>query len=164
MRQLGGGTVASGVLDAYPKPPPTVAVALPIARVNRLLGMDIPIEKAADILRRLEFEVEVDGGLIHAAVPDHRLDISQDAVIAQADLIEEITRIYGYDKIPDTIMADEMPPQRANIKIMLEERIRDILVGLGPARGHQLSLYSPRHRSRADTRRRTFLSAGGRLC
>ena len=131
MRRLGGGAIAKGVLDAYPKPPPTVKAVLPIARVNRLLGMAIPIEDAADILRRLEFEVEVADDVIRAAVPDHRLDISHDPVIAQADLVEEITRIHGYDKIPNTIMADEMPPQRANITVMLEERIRDILVGLG---------------------------------
>ena len=131
MRRHGGGTAAQGVLDAYPNPPETVAVDLPIARVNRLLGMDMPIEKAAGILRRLEFEIEVAGDVLRAVVPDHRLDISQDAVIAQADLVEEISRIHGYDKIPETIMADEMPPQRANIEVMLEERIRDILVGLG---------------------------------
>jgi len=131
MRRHGGGTVAQGVLDAYPNPPPTIRVDLPIARVNRLLGMDIAIENAADILRRLEFELDIEGDVIRAAVPDHRLDISHDAVIAQADLAEEIARIYGYDNIPNTMMADEMPPQRENIAVMLEERIRDILVGLG---------------------------------
>ena len=44
MHQLGGGTIAQGVLDAYPKPPDTVTVALPIARVNRLLGMEVDVE------------------------------------------------------------------------------------------------------------------------
>ena len=131
MRRHGGGTVASGILDAFPKPAATVTVELPIARVKHLLGMDITIEEAADILRRLEFDVEIKGGLIHAVVPDHRLDISQDAVTGQADLIEEIARIHGYDKIPDTMLADEMPPQHENIQVMLEERIRDTLVGLG---------------------------------
>ena len=44
MHQLGGGTIAQGVLDAYPKPPDTVTVALPIARINRLLGMEVDVE------------------------------------------------------------------------------------------------------------------------
>lgn len=131
MRQLGGGTIADGVLDVYPNIPETVNVALPISEVKRLLGMDIEISQAVDILKRLEFEVEAKGDVIHAIVPNHRLDISSDDAIGQADLIEEIVRIYGYDRIPDTIMADEMPPQRENIDVHIEDQIRDILVGLG---------------------------------
>ena len=131
MRQLGGGTVAQGVLDAYPKPPPTVTVALPIARVTKLLGMEVSLDLAADVLRRLEFAVRIDGDVIHATAPDHRLDISADPAVGQADLLEEIARIVGYDRIPETIMADEMPPQRENAPLLIEERIRDNLVGQG---------------------------------
>lgn len=131
MRQLGGGQIAQGVIDEYPTVPETVEVDLAIAQVNRLLGMDIDINEASDILKRLEFDVTVNGDSLHAVVPDHRMDISDDPVIGAADLIEEVARIYGYDKIPDTIMADEMPPQRENINVMIEDRIRDELVGLG---------------------------------
>ena len=131
MRQLGGGTIAEGLLDMYPNPPEAVQVALPIREVKRLLGMDMELKQAVDILKKLEFQVETKGDVIHATVPDHRLDISSDEAIGQADLIEEIARIYGYDNIPDTMMADEMPPQRENTNVIIEERIRDILVGLG---------------------------------
>ena len=131
MRQLGGGTVAKGVIDDYPNPPETVKVELPISEVTRLLGMEIEIERAVEILNGLEFEAKAEGDVIYAIVPDHRLDISSDRVIGQADLVEEIARIYGYDRIPDTIMADEMPPQRENTTVLLEDQIRDILVGLG---------------------------------
>ncbi len=131
MRQLGSGQVADGVLDAYPKPPATVTVDLPIERVSRLLGMEVALDQAADVLRRLEFEVEVNGDMIRATAPDHRLDISSDEVVGQADLLEEIARIIGYDRIPESIMADEMPPQRENTAVMIEERIRDILVEQG---------------------------------
>ena len=131
MRQLGGGTVATGVVDAYPSPPETVSVAVSIERVNALLGMDISIAQAADALRRLEFEVRIDEDVIHATAPDHRLDISADPIVGQADLLEEIARVLGYDQIPETIMADEMPPQRENTSVFIEERLRDILVGLG---------------------------------
>lgn len=131
MRLLGGGTIAVGVLDAYPLPPAAVTVEAPIERVNRLLGMEVTIDQAADVLRRLEFQVAVEGEVIRATAPDHRLDISADPVIGQHDLLEEIARIIGYDQIPDTIMADEMPPQRENTSVLIEERIRDILVGAG---------------------------------
>ncbi len=131
MRQLGGGTVARGLLDAYPLPPATVAVDLPIARVKRLLGMEVSLEQAADVLRRLEFEVEIRGDVIRAIAPDHRLDINADPIVGQADLLEEIARVIGYDQIPDTIMADEMPPQSQNTPLLIQERIRDSLVGQG---------------------------------
>ncbi len=131
MRQLGGGTVASGVVDTYPRPPETATVKASIERINQLLGMDVAIEQAADVLRRLEFEVTVTGDIIKATAPDHRLDISADPVVGQHDLLEEIARVIGYDQIPDTIMADEMPPQRENTTVLIEERIRDILVAAG---------------------------------
>ncbi len=131
MRQLGGGTVAAGVVDAYPAPPETVTVAVPIERINALLGMDIEIDQAADALRRLEFETRIDDDVIHATAPDHRLDISADPIVGRADLLEEIARMLGYDRIPETIMADEMPPQRENTSVFIEERVRDILAGLG---------------------------------
>ena len=131
MRQLGGGQVARGLLDEYPAPPPTVTVELPVERVSRLLGMDVSREVAADVLRRLEFDVTIAGDAIRATAPDHRLDISADAAVGQADLLEEIARIIGYDQIPETIMADEMPPQRENTAVVIEERIRDLLVGQG---------------------------------
>lgn len=130
MRQFGGGQVAQGVIDEYPLPPETVKVDLPVSEITRLLGMEIPIETAADILSRLQFEVTIDTDTLHVIAPDHRMDIST-GVIGQADLVEEVIRIYGYDKIPNTIMADEMPPQRTNIALEHEEVVRDLLVNLG---------------------------------
>ncbi len=57
--------------------------------------------------------------------------ISAQGVIGVADLMEEIARIYGYERIPETRMADELPPQRSNPALEQEERMRDLLVGLG---------------------------------
>jgi phenylalanyl-tRNA synthetase beta chain len=130
MRQTGGGTIAQGIIDAYPNPPEALQIDLPASEIQRLLGMDFAVETAADILMRLEFDVTVNGDTLHVTVPDHRLDIGTD-VIGQADLIEEIARIHGYDAIPDTIMADAMPPQWANTALESEERVRDLLVALG---------------------------------
>ena len=75
--------------------------------------------------------MRIDEDVIHATAPDHRLDISADPIVGQADLLEEIARVLGYDQIPETIMADEMPPQRENTSVFIEELLRDILVGLG---------------------------------
>jgi phenylalanyl-tRNA synthetase beta chain len=130
MRQTGGGQIAKGIIDDYPKPPPVVEVDLPASRVTRLVGVEIPTEQAADILRRLEFKVSANGDTLHAVAPDYRMDIGT-GVVGQADLIEEIARIYGYDRIPVTMIADEMPPQWSNTALEREERARDVLVALG---------------------------------
>lgn len=131
MRQTGGGQVAEGIIDDYPLPPATVKVDLAIGEVYRLLGLTFTVEEAARLLRSLEFSVDIDGDVLHVTVPDHRMDISDEPVTGQADLIEEIARIYGYDRIPNTIIADEMPPQWSDVQREGEEQTRDILVALG---------------------------------
>lgn len=130
MRRLGGGEIAEGIIDQYPQPAEEITVELPISDVDRLLGMDISIQTAADILSRLQFDVTIDGDKIHAKAPDYRTDINQ-GIVGRADVIEEIARIYGYDRVPNTIMADEMPEQNALRSFEYEERIRDLLVDLG---------------------------------
>jgi len=52
-------------------------------------------------------------------------------VVGKADILEEVARIYGYDRIPETRMADELPPQKGNLDLEIEEELRDILVDLG---------------------------------
>ena len=68
--------------------------------------------------------------MLHATTPDYRTDIST-GIVGQADLVEEIARIIGYDKIPTTIIADEMPEQKRNRTLEIEEEIRNLLVSLG---------------------------------
>jgi phenylalanyl-tRNA synthetase beta chain len=130
MQELAGGVIATGLIDAYPLPAkdPTVEVTADDAR--RWLGIDLSIQEMAEILGRLEFKVEVEGGSVRATAPDHRLDIGE-GVIGKADLMEEIARIYGYDRIPETQISDTIPPQYGNPKLELEERIRDTMVRLG---------------------------------
>ncbi|MCZ7542518.1 MAG: phenylalanine--tRNA ligase subunit beta [Anaerolineae bacterium] len=134
MRQLGGGQIAQGVIDDYPMPPPVAEVDLPLAMVQRISGLPLTMGEVVDILTRLEFACTVtdDGAAVHVVTPPHRLDISpDDPLTARADLVEEITRIYGYDRIPNTLIVDELPPQRANASLEREERVRDVLVEAG---------------------------------
>lgn len=131
MRQTGGGQVAKGIIDEYPKPAPVVTVDLPVSEVKRLLGIAIPAAECASLLKRQGFKVEIKGETLHVTAPDNRMDINSEPATGQADLIEEIARIYGYDNIPDTLMVDEMPPQWENTALEREEKARDVLVGLG---------------------------------
>ena len=130
MRQTGGGTVANGIIDEYPLPAPEIAVNLPVKQIERILGVPISADEAANLLMRGGFSVHYDGDSLDVAVPDTRMDIGE-GIIGQADLIEEVARIYGYGNIPTTIIADAMPPQRGNPALDLEERTRDLLVALG---------------------------------
>ncbi|NWF69281.1 MAG: phenylalanine--tRNA ligase subunit beta [Chloroflexi bacterium] len=130
MRQSGGGTVAQGVIDVYPHPLLRTQIELPMNEVRRLMGVDIEIGRAAAILTALGFDVLRGTDALLVTVPDNRLDIGE-GVVGQADLVEEIARIYGYDNLPDTIMADAMPPQWNNVDLQREERTRDLLVALG---------------------------------
>ena len=118
----------------YPLPPVDPTVEVRPADVQRWLGIDLKIEEITEILEALDFTcaiVEVGGEpVVQATTPDHRLDIGQ-GVIGVADLMEEIARVYGYERIPSTRLADELPPQRSNLALEHEEELRDLLVNLG---------------------------------
>ncbi|MDZ4768196.1 MAG: phenylalanine--tRNA ligase subunit beta [Chloroflexota bacterium] len=131
MHQTGGGEIASGILDSYPRPAPVVTVDLHTDEIARILGVTIPAGEAAAMLKRAGFTVRQSGNTLKVTAPDTRMDIDTDPVTGQADLIEEIGRIYGYDRLPTTMIADAMPPQHPNPALEIEETTRDLLVGLG---------------------------------
>lgn len=130
MYQWSGGTVAEGLVDNYPLPPLDPEVIVTETEVRQKLGVLIPADEIAAILTRLDFACRVNGVEVTAKTPPHRLDIGT-GVIGKADLIEEIARIYSYNNIPETNLSDELPNQRNNLKLDLEERIKDSLVNLG---------------------------------
>ncbi len=133
MQELAGGVIAQGIHDYYPLPFAPVVVDLPAAEVSRHLGIELSAAEIKQILESLEFGVEeIDqAAVLRVTVPDHRLDISAEPVTGRADLIEDIARVYGYDRIPVSEMADELPPQRNNPSLDREERTRDLLVQAG---------------------------------
>lgn len=126
MRRLAGGTVWQGIVDTYPNPPDVQPITLTAAEVARIGGITPSRDEIAGMLRALEFEVEDAGDHLLVTAPDHRLDIE-----GTHDLIEEVCRVYGYDRIPQTEMSDTLPPQRNNPNLETEELVRDLLVELG---------------------------------
>jgi len=93
--QLAGGKVARGVVDAYPARPEKKEVTLRLSRLARLLGIDIPAERATKILADLCFEPRVENDSIVCKVPSWRSDVYR-----EADLIEEVARVHGFNEIP----------------------------------------------------------------
>ncbi|HEY52635.1 MAG TPA: phenylalanine--tRNA ligase subunit beta [Caldilineae bacterium] len=126
MADLGGGDIASGIVEDYPRPQTMVEVPVTARDVERWLGIALSQDEIVAILQRLEFETRVEGETIWATAPWYRLDVN-----ITADVLEEIARIYGYDNIPITMLSDELPPQRHNWQLELEEHLRDILTGAG---------------------------------
>lgn len=130
MQQVAGGRIAQGMVDYYPAPPSPVVVELPVTEAKRLLGIELSVEEIQGILEALEFKCEVVSDTLLVTAPDHRMDINT-GVVGRADLVEEVARIHGYDRIPHTQFDDVMPPQRDNPALMHEEHTRDLLVELG---------------------------------
>lgn len=130
MQELAGGTIAEDLVDAYPLPIEDPTLEISPQDVKRWLGIDLTVDNIAEILLSLEFGVEVSDGSLWVNSPDHRLDIGE-GEIGKADLMEEIARIYGYDRIPETQISDTIPPQYGNPDLDREELTRDILVRLG---------------------------------
>ncbi len=126
IRRLAGGHIARGMVDAYPVPQERITITLPTTEVERQLGVKIPKEEMITILRRLDFNVQDKGDVLSCEPPWHRLDVR-----IPADVVEEIARIWGYDRIPETLLSDTLPPQHRNWELETQERVRDILVGVG---------------------------------
>ena len=128
LRLHAGGTIAEGIVDHCPMPAPAVTVDFDLGYLRRLSGLDLDAEETAALLRRLEFEVHTaeDSHSLRVTVPDHRLDIT-----GQHDLVEEVCRIYGYDRIPSTVLSDVLPPQRGNRQQSFEDRVKDTFADLG---------------------------------
>jgi len=93
--QVAGGKAAKGVVDAYPGRPEPRQVTLRLGRLNKLLGIEVPPDEAVRILSRLSFQPQREGDSVNCTVPSWRSDVYR-----EVDLIEEVARVYGYNKVP----------------------------------------------------------------
>jgi phenylalanyl-tRNA synthetase beta chain len=147
MRAWSGGTVDRGLVDVYPLPAETPVVEVTPADAWRILGIELSAEQIAELLRRLDFTCEIHGDTVRTSPPPIRLDIGE-GVIGQADVLEEVARIYGYDNIPGTRLQDRLPPQRRNLSLEEEQRVQDILSDAGLQETVSYRLTSPERETR----------------
>lgn len=119
IQEIAGGTI-EGFVDAYPAPQKQAYVAVTVEAVNRVLGTELTGADVADALMRIGFAYKEQDGVFEVQPPFERLDIG----IAE-DLIEEVARIVGYDKIPATPLPAPQHPPAINKNFYDAEKARE---------------------------------------
>ncbi|MCL6610569.1 MAG: phenylalanine--tRNA ligase subunit beta [Peptococcaceae bacterium] len=131
---MAAGEAAPGAVDNYPGHASPRTVILRPERVEHVLGVAVPRGEVTGILAGLEFQVADSGGDLLVTVPGHRVDVS-----LEEDLIEEVARIYGYNRIPYTLPYGASTRGVRTSRQSLEVEVKDCLVALGL---HEVVTYS----------------------
>jgi phenylalanyl-tRNA synthetase beta chain len=127
MQEVGGGKVAIGRIDVYPRPITAPVLVLDVDRTNRFLGTDLSAGEIQAVLRRIELGVEVlDSNRLQVSVPSFRPDITRGV-----DLAEEVARLVGYDRVPVTCPEASIEAEPADPHLSLRQEIKELLRGAG---------------------------------
>lgn len=126
LEELAAGTPAPGPVDAHPAPRSPRRSSVRLNRASTLLGFSISADAAAAALDAVELQPErIGADTLSVLVPSWRVDLE-----GEADLVEEIGRHVGYDRVPD-----RLPPGIASTPVNppppIEEDVRDLLAGFG---------------------------------
>lgn len=126
--ELGGGVVLRNYIDQYPRKLKTaVDIPMRVERVKNVLGFDLTQKEMVEVLRSLEMTVTEDKeGYCLVTPPTFRIDITR-----EVDLIEEIARYYGYDRIPVTLPAIAVNPIERDPLDLVISKSREVLIGFG---------------------------------
>jgi phenylalanyl-tRNA synthetase beta chain len=125
---LAGGNPQPGLLDRYPRKAKSPIILLREKRVEEIIGVQIEGRKIEKLLRSLGLKAQRRGksGTIKVVPPSSRSDLTR-----EADLIEELARLYGYHKIPSTLPRLGSSGARTDYRLAQERRIRSLLAGEG---------------------------------
>ena len=137
VEQLGAGEVCRGYIDVNRSDYHPTRIPLDPEWINGFLGTGIPADFMVEALRSLDFGVDDDGII---TVPSYRADVSH-----KADVAEEIGRIYGYDKIPVTLMRGATTRGGLNPEQKFEKKVNQTLQALGLTEITTYSFISPKY-------------------
>jgi phenylalanyl-tRNA synthetase beta chain len=131
--ELAGGRAAKGIIDVYPGKSKPKPIPLTAREVERLSGLKVNIGEIIKVLKALGFECQESNSdsQISVSVPYWRSDVK-----CSADLVEEVVRIIGYEKVPITRLGSPLPQQKSKLspsarQSNLRKKLRNILTGFG---------------------------------
>lgn len=139
VEMLQAGEVIDDVVDVYPDPVPTRVVEASVKSICRRISVEVPGEKMKEILEALAFGVELEGDRMRVTVPNHREDVEM-----EADISEEVLRIYGFEHLGSTLLRGETTPGGRSRSMLLTDKAGRILVGMGMYEIKNFSFVSPR--------------------
>ncbi|AKP50162.1 phenylalanine--tRNA ligase subunit beta [Cyclobacterium amurskyense] len=129
IKELTGAVVSSPITDIYPDPVADFEIPVSYRHVDRLIGQEIGKERIKEILESLEIKVsnETESGFV-AVVKPYRVDVTR-----EADIIEEVLRIYGFESIPlkEDYQADFLAEHPEKDTNKLQYRVTEMLAGIG---------------------------------
>lgn len=124
---LAGAKAARNFIDVYPGKTEAKPVIFDTSWIQRLLGIDLSREQVISTFTSLGFECRsLDSVRLEVVPPYWRMDVK-----GSADLVEELARIVGYDRIPTTMLSTPLPLQQADPLLNLREDLRDLMVCSG---------------------------------
>lgn len=131
LAEIGAGRSKGSIVDRYPVPRSPIQVTLRHSRISRVLGIDIEPAFVQQIFDQLGFEIEATTTDSHGltwrvVVPTYRVDVSR-----EIDLIEEVVRHYGYDKLPSSFPAMVRPPAPLAAPIEQRRLVGQVLTASG---------------------------------
>lgn len=139
IEQIGAGTVVKGNIDFYDDVENEKVIYLRPERVTMMLAVEISPEKMVKTLNTLGLNSKLIDSKIEVKVPTFRQDVE-----LEVDLIEEIGRIYGFDKIPPAPLVGTLTKGEKSTERIIEDNIKAILVGLGLNEITTYSFVSPK--------------------
>ena len=132
--QLAGGELLVGSVDTGDKSTVSAPIQLRARRIRDVLGIDVPWSESLDILTRLGCAIGANAATVGAASDDQTASIQSPSyrmdLVREIDLIEEIARIYGYDKIPEDAMVPMVSSARRPRDVMMST-VRNVCCGFG---------------------------------
>lgn len=136
--EVAGGEVLAGAIDRYAHPAPPVQIALRLDRIRRLLGVEVPREEVEAILRRLGCGLDAQRDRLTVTPPPGRVDLQR-----EEDLIEEVARHHGYDRIPEATPVEATRAGSRAAALEAQAAVREVLIRAGLTEAVTLSLISP---------------------
>lgn len=151
IESLGAGNVVSGIIDIFPEGVKTTQIPFTVDGINRVIGTKLTEAQMIECLRKLEIRVEKLNDTLIAIIPHFRLDLTK-----EIDLVEEIARIYGYEKIGMTLPKLDVWGAKTNAQ-MIKDRAKFELLACGADEMLSYSFVSKRDLDRINVPEESLL-------